>query len=139
MSPLLRQLFEKESSTYTYLIIDPETKKAIIIDPVLETVSRDAQLIGELGLELELAVNTHCHADHVTGTGKLKVWVTHTSKVHPETKCWVVTLLLPVRAVRSRGTVTPVLGLETALEREASAGTVSGPQIGYLRSSRRTS
>lgn len=74
MAPvLLRQLFESESSTYTYLLIDPATKKALLIDPVLETVERDAQVIKELGLELELAINTHCHADHITGTGKLKV------------------------------------------------------------------
>eukprot|EP00892_Ulva_mutabilis_P012156 jgi/Ulvmu1/9312/UM050_0061.1 len=72
MGPVLRQLFEKESSTYTYLLIDPDTNKAILIDPVLETVERDAQLVEELGLELDLAINTHCHADHITGTGKLK-------------------------------------------------------------------
>lgn len=72
-SVLLRQMFEKESSTYTYLLIDPATQKALLIDPVLETVERDAQVIKELGLELEIAINTHCHADHITGTGKLKV------------------------------------------------------------------
>lgn len=76
MAPvLLRQLFEKESSTYTYLLIDPATSKAVLIDPVLETVERDATMIQELGLQLELAVNTHCHADHITGTGKLKVCI----------------------------------------------------------------
>lgn len=69
----MRQMFEKESSTYTYLLIDSEGKQAILIDPVLETVERDADVIRELGLSLELAINTHCHADHITGTGKLKV------------------------------------------------------------------
>jgi glyoxylase-like metal-dependent hydrolase (beta-lactamase superfamily II) len=62
-----RQLFEKTSSTYTYLLACPETKVAILIDPVLETAERDAQIITELGLELKYALNTHCHADHVTG------------------------------------------------------------------------
>lgn len=62
-----RQLFEKTSSTYTYLLACPITKIAVLIDPVLETAERDAQIITELGLELKYALNTHCHADHVTG------------------------------------------------------------------------
>ncbi|AWO96242.1 putative persulfide dioxygenase ETHE1 mitochondrial isoform 2 [Scophthalmus maximus] len=70
--PLLRQLFEVESSTYTYLLADRATKEAVLIDPVLETVDRDLKLIRELGLNLTVAVNTHCHADHITGTGLMK-------------------------------------------------------------------
>ncbi|KAM7383086.1 hypothetical protein PAMP_002768 [Pampus punctatissimus] len=69
---LFRQLFESESSTYTYLLADTETKEAIIIDPVLETIDRDLKLIHELGLNLKVAVNTHCHADHITSTGLMK-------------------------------------------------------------------
>lgn len=69
---ILRQLFESESSTYTYLLADADCKEAVLIDPVLETVDRDLKLIDELGLSLKLAVNTHCHADHITGTGLLK-------------------------------------------------------------------
>lgn len=69
---LFRQLFEKESSTYTYLLADQASKECILIDPVVETAERDAKLIQELGLTLKFAVNTHLHADHVTGTGKLK-------------------------------------------------------------------
>lgn len=49
------QLFESESSTYTYLLADPETKDAILIDPVLETIERDLKLIHELGLNLKVA------------------------------------------------------------------------------------
>uniref|UniRef100_H3CHF6 Persulfide dioxygenase ETHE1, mitochondrial n=1 Tax=Tetraodon nigroviridis TaxID=99883 RepID=H3CHF6_TETNG len=64
-------LFESESSTYTYLLADPETKEAVLIDPVLETIDRD-QLVHELGLNLKVAVNTHCHADHITSTGMMK-------------------------------------------------------------------
>jgi len=67
-----RQLFEGVSSTYTYLLADRETKEAVLIDPVLETVDRDLKLLEELGLTLKMAVNTHCHADHITGTGLLK-------------------------------------------------------------------
>uniref|UniRef100_A0A3Q3XA05 Persulfide dioxygenase ETHE1, mitochondrial n=1 Tax=Mola mola TaxID=94237 RepID=A0A3Q3XA05_MOLML len=66
------QLFESESSTYTYLLADSETKDAVLIDPVLETIDRDLKLIQELGLNLKVAVNTHCHADHITSTGLMK-------------------------------------------------------------------
>ncbi|EEB20344.1 ETHE1 protein, putative [Pediculus humanus corporis] len=67
-----RQLFDKESSTYTYLLADTKKKEAILIDPVLELAERDAQLIKELDFNLKYGVNTHVHADHITGTGKLK-------------------------------------------------------------------
>lgn len=69
---LFRQLFEAESSTYSYLLADVESREAVLIDPVLETVDRDLKLVDELGLKLKVAVNTHCHADHITGTGLLK-------------------------------------------------------------------
>jgi len=57
----------------------------VLIDPVVETAERDANLIKELGLRLTVAVNTHCHADHVTGTGKLKVPLQgyHAHEQHP--------------------------------------------------------
>lgn len=69
---LFRQLFESESCTYTYLLADTQTKEAVLIDPVLETIDRDLKLIHELGLNLKVAVNTHCHADHITSTGLMK-------------------------------------------------------------------
>ncbi|CAE7696815.1 ETHE1 [Symbiodinium microadriaticum] len=69
---IFRQLFEKVSSTYTYILACPVTKTAIIIDPVVETADRDALMVNQLGLNLIYAINTHCHADHITGTGKLK-------------------------------------------------------------------
>ncbi|XP_062966845.1 persulfide dioxygenase ETHE1, mitochondrial isoform X2 [Cynocephalus volans] len=69
---LLRQMFEPVSCTYTYLLGDRESREALLIDPVLETAPRDAQLVKELGLRLLYAVNTHCHADHVTGSGLLR-------------------------------------------------------------------
>ncbi|KAG8502334.1 hypothetical protein CXB51_000304 [Gossypium anomalum] len=71
---LFRQLFEKESSTYTYLLADcshPD-KPALLIDPVDRTVDRDLNLVKELGLKLIYAMNTHVHADHITGTGLIK-------------------------------------------------------------------
>ena len=68
---LFQQLFESESSTYTYLLADTETREAIIIDPVLETFKRDIQLIREFDLKLIYILETHVHADHITSAGKL--------------------------------------------------------------------
>ncbi|MCX5742767.1 MAG: MBL fold metallo-hydrolase [Proteobacteria bacterium] len=69
---LFRQLFDPETSTYTYLLADEDTHEAILIDPVLEQLERDIALIGELGLTLTSALDTHVHADHVTATGALR-------------------------------------------------------------------
>lgn len=69
---LFRQLFDTDSSTYTYLLADDESRDAIIIDPVLEQLDRDAGLIAELGLHLRYALDTHVHADHVTALGSLR-------------------------------------------------------------------
>jgi sulfur dioxygenase len=63
---------EGGSSTFTYLISCDTSKRAILIDPVLEQVERDSTLINTLGLSLRYCLNTHCHADHVTGSGQLK-------------------------------------------------------------------
>jgi len=67
-----RQLFDPISSTYTYLLADGGSGAAVIIDPVFEQVRRDAALIEELGLRLVYALETHVHADHVTGAWLLK-------------------------------------------------------------------
>lgn len=69
---LFRQLFDKETSTYTYLIADEQTKEAVLVDPVLGQVARDHKLIDELGLSLQFCLETHVHADHITGTSKLR-------------------------------------------------------------------
>jgi hypothetical protein len=63
---LLRQLADATSSTYTYLLADPATKQAVLIDPVFEQARRDAELLRELGLTLVATLDTHVHADHVT-------------------------------------------------------------------------
>jgi glyoxylase-like metal-dependent hydrolase (beta-lactamase superfamily II) len=67
-----RQLFDAETSTYTYLIADPVTREAVLVDPVLEQVQRDLTLLQELELTLKACLETHVHADHITGTGKLR-------------------------------------------------------------------
>lgn len=69
---LMRQLFDSDSSTYTYLLADENTREAVIIDPVLEQLERDVALVGELGLKLLYALDTHVHADHVTALGSLR-------------------------------------------------------------------
>nr|XP_048333857.1 persulfide dioxygenase ETHE1 homolog, mitochondrial-like isoform X3 [Ziziphus jujuba var. spinosa] len=82
---LFRQLFEKDSCTYTYLLADVShpDKPALVsfpfhvklIDPVDKTAERDLSLVKELGLKLIYAMNTHVHADHITGTGLIKTKV----------------------------------------------------------------
>ncbi len=72
MSLIFRPLFEKQSSTYTYLLADSNTKEAIIIDAVDETKQRDIGLIKELGLDLKYIIETHVHADHITSSCPLK-------------------------------------------------------------------
>jgi glyoxylase-like metal-dependent hydrolase (beta-lactamase superfamily II) len=69
---VFRQLFDPQSSTYTYLLGDRATGAAVLIDPVFEQVRRDAALLGELGLQLVATIETHVHADHVTGAWLLK-------------------------------------------------------------------
>ena len=65
---LLRQLIDPTSSTYTYLLADGASGKAVLIDSVFEQARRDAALIEELGLELVATLETHVHADHVTAS-----------------------------------------------------------------------
>ena len=69
---LFRQLFEPQTSTYSYLLADDETKEAVLIDPVRETIDRDVKLLEELGLTLRLVLETHVHADHITSAGPLR-------------------------------------------------------------------
>lgn len=69
---MFRQFFDPESSTYTYLIADSQTKDAVLVDAVLEQVERDLQTLHDLGLTLRYCLETHIHADHITGAGKLR-------------------------------------------------------------------
>jgi sulfur dioxygenase len=69
---VFRQLFDQVSSTYTYLLVDGETRATVLIDSVFEQVRRDVALVGELGLSLGCTLDTHVHADHVTAASSLK-------------------------------------------------------------------
>jgi sulfur dioxygenase len=69
---LFRQLFEVETSTYTYLLADSSTQEAVLIDPVKKLVPRYIKLLDELQLKLIHAIDSHVHADHVTALGELR-------------------------------------------------------------------
>lgn len=69
---LFRQLFDSESSTYTYILGDPKNGEGILIDPVIEQVERDLQHVNEMGLALRYCLDTHIHADHVTGASAIR-------------------------------------------------------------------
>jgi len=69
---LFRQLFDKTSSTFTYLIASAKGREALIIDPVLDNINEYIGLLNELDLRLVKVIDTHIHADHITGASKLK-------------------------------------------------------------------
>ena len=69
---IFKQVFDTKTSTYTYLIASAKGREAIIIDPVIENVNEYIQLLKDLDLKLVKVIDTHIHADHVTGASKLK-------------------------------------------------------------------
>ncbi len=69
---IFKQLFEPSSSTYTYFLACNDTRVVALIDPVLETVERDMEILKEYGFELTYTIDTHIHADHLTSANKLK-------------------------------------------------------------------
>lgn len=79
----IRQLFDAETGTYTYLVWDDSTREAVIIDSVKGQVDRDLQLISELELDLKYLLETHIHADHITGADYLRK-ATSAKAVFPE-------------------------------------------------------
>jgi sulfur dioxygenase len=69
---IFRQLLEPDTCSYTYLLSCSETGKTALIDPVLDTVERDLQVLEQLGLTLDYTIETHMHADHLTGASSLR-------------------------------------------------------------------
>ena len=69
---IFKQVFDQKSSTYTYLIASAKGREAVIIDPVIENVEKYISLLQELDLKLVKVIDTHIHADHITGASKLK-------------------------------------------------------------------
>jgi len=78
----IRQLFDAETSTYSYLLWDEETREAALIDSVDNQIERDLQLMEELGLTLKYTLETHIHADHVTGSGRIRERLGSKAVVH---------------------------------------------------------
>mmetsp|Transcript_2334 Transcript_2334/g.5287 ORF Transcript_2334/g.5287 Transcript_2334/m.5287 type:complete len:93 (-) Transcript_2334:546-824(-) len=66
ISPEVRQLFDPQSSTFTYLVVCPDTNEGVLVDPVMGQKARDMAIIQELGVKLKYVINTHCNADHVS-------------------------------------------------------------------------
>lgn len=109
---LLRQLFDAESSTYTYLLADERTGEAALIDAVRGHTKRDLKLIQDLGLHLSYVLETHVHADHVTSAGELADTTgarTVTSELGPA--CATLRLrhgdVLPLGSLEIRAIATP--------------------------------
>src|SRR5438874_4241202 len=91
---MFRQLFEQVSGTYSYLLASRPGGEALIIDPVLEKVDRYLQLVKELDLKLVKAVDTHLHADHITGLGALRDRTQCITVMGEQTKTDVVSMRL---------------------------------------------
>src|SRR5438034_4096398 len=91
---IFRQLFDSVSGTYTYLLASRRGGEALIIDPVLEKVDRYLQLVKELDLKLVKAVDTHLHADHITGLGALRDRTHCITVMGEQTKADVVSMRL---------------------------------------------
>tara|TARA_B100000767_G_C19622291_1_gene474605 strand:- start:99 stop:779 length:681 start_codon:yes stop_codon:yes gene_type:complete len=89
---ILKQLFDTASSTYTYLIASKKGREALIIDPVLENVETYIHLLNELDLKLVKVIDTHIHADHITGASKLKVQTNCTTIMGEQTPADAVEL-----------------------------------------------
>ncbi|CAF0995743.1 unnamed protein product [Brachionus calyciflorus] len=83
-SVIFRQLVDNATYTYTYILADLKSREAVIIDPVYEKVERDVELINQLELKLKYALNTHVHADHITGSGRIKSFMPNVKSVISE-------------------------------------------------------
>ncbi len=90
----IEQLFDPATSTYSYLLWDEKTKQAALIDSVKEQVSRDITFIKQLGLNLKYTMETHIHADHVTGSGQLRDEFDSQAAVHKNSQSECADILL---------------------------------------------
>ena len=90
----IEQLFDPATSTYSYLLWDEKTKQAALIDSVKEQLTRDIKFIKQLGLELKYTLETHIHADHVTGSGLLRDEFNSQAAVHKNSESECADILL---------------------------------------------
>jgi len=110
---ILKQVFDTKTSTYTYLIASAKGREAVIIDPVLENVDEYIQLLNELDLKLVKVIDTHIHADHVTGASKLKQATNCTTLMGEHTPADIVEIkvkdneLIIIDSLKIRSLYTP--------------------------------
>jgi len=110
---IFRQLFDKTSSTYTYLIANEKKEEALIIDPVLENVERYIQLLKELDLKLVKVIDTHIHADHISGIAELRDQTNCVTIMGDKTPADVVSMqvsdeeLIKIKGLELRALFTP--------------------------------
>jgi len=90
----IEQLFDPATSTYSYLLWDEKSRQAALIDSVKEQVSRDIKFIKQLGLELKYTLETHIHADHITGSGLLREQLGNAAAVHRNSNSECADILL---------------------------------------------
>jgi len=90
----VHQLFDPGSSTYSYLLWDPASREAVLIDPVQDQVTRDLRLVRKLGLKLRYTLETHVHADHITGSGLLRRALNSLVLVHENSRSKCADILL---------------------------------------------
>lgn len=91
---IFRQLFEPQTSTFTYLLGCESTGRALLIDPVEAEVPRYLKILDDLGLSLTYTLETHVHADHITGAGRLRTERGSRSIVHRDSGAWCADLLV---------------------------------------------
>ena len=101
----VRQLFDRETSTYTYLIADERTSEATIIDPVRAQFERDALLIKQLGFKLKYVLETHVHADHITSSGNMREKFSAEIALHENSGAKCADLLLKDNDVLKLGNI----------------------------------
>ena len=110
---IFRQIFDPTSSTYTYLLAERRGGEALIIDPVLQRVDRYLRLVKELDLKLVMALDTHIHADHITGIGKLRESTACATAIGEQSRAECVSLrireddILKADGIRLRALYTP--------------------------------
>ena len=109
----VRQLFDPGSSTYSYLLWEPASREAVLIDPVQDQVTRDLRLVRKLGLNLRYTLETHVHADHITGAGLLRRALNSLVLVHENSRSKCADILLkdgdqiPIGVMKIRVLHTP--------------------------------
>ncbi|WP_369601405.1 MBL fold metallo-hydrolase [Hahella sp. SMD15-11] len=141
---MLRQLIDFDTNTYTYLLWDDAAGEALIIDPVKSRVPLYLQLLNELGLTLRLAIDTHVHADHITGMGALRDATGCTTALGKETAATCVDQVfedgdvLRVGNIHLRALHTPGHTQDSYCFHEAGAGRVFTGDTLLIRGTGRT-